>query len=65
MSKTRLSDGSALKLTTTVYYTPEHEDINGVGITPDIIVELPSDAQSDLQFDKAVEVVQDAVLNKK
>ena len=52
-----LSDGSAVKMTTTVYYTPEHENINGVGITPDIVVELPADAETDLQLEKAIEVL--------
>ena len=52
-----LSDGSALKLTTTVYYTPDHEDINGTGITPDIQVELPDDAVTDLQLEKAIDLL--------
>ena len=34
-----LSDGSALKLTTEKYYTPKGQDIDGNGITPDIVVE--------------------------
>ncbi len=34
-----LSDGSAFKLTTETYYTPKGQDIDGNGITPDIIVE--------------------------
>jgi carboxyl-terminal processing protease len=35
-----LSDGSALKLTTAMYYTPKGKNIHAVGITPDIIVKL-------------------------
>ena len=34
-------DGSAFKLTTAKYYTPDGECIDGVGITPDIEVALP------------------------
>jgi carboxyl-terminal processing protease len=34
-----LSDGSGLRLTTAKYYTPKGQEINGKGITPDIIVE--------------------------
>ncbi len=33
-----LSDGSAIKLTTAYYYTPDHICIEGKGITPDILV---------------------------
>ncbi len=35
-----LSDGSALRLTTALYYTPEGRSIQATGIVPDIIVEL-------------------------
>ncbi len=34
-----LSDGSALRLTTSRYFTPSGKQINGKGITPDITVE--------------------------
>ncbi|MDO5345677.1 MAG: S41 family peptidase [Lachnospiraceae bacterium] len=34
-----LSDGSALKLTTDKYYTAKGQDIDGKGVTPDVIVE--------------------------
>ena len=34
-----LSDGSAFKMTVEKYYTPLGQDINGNGITPDIIVD--------------------------
>lgn len=36
-----LSDGSGLRLTTAKYYTPKGREINGKGITPDIVVEEP------------------------
>ncbi|MCE5311998.1 MAG: S41 family peptidase [Nitrospiraceae bacterium] len=35
-----LSDGSGLRLTTAKYYTPNGTSIQGVGITPDIVVKL-------------------------
>jgi len=36
-----LSDGSGLRLTTAKYFTPKGRSIHGLGITPDIVVELP------------------------
>lgn len=53
----QLSDGSVVKLTIAHYYTPLGNDIHKVGITPDVEVELPEDAQSDVQLEKALEVV--------
>lgn len=49
-----LSDGSALRLTTSKYYTPANKMIHGIGIVPDIIVEegkvttLDNDEDSEL-----------------
>lgn len=42
-----LSDGSGLRLTTAKYYTPDHTEIHGKGIAPDIIVELEPVTESD------------------
>lgn len=61
----KLTDGSALKLTTEEYFTPNHNKINGVGITPDVIVELPEGVQTsynierskDSQLNKAIELL--------
>ena len=53
----QLSDGSVVKLTIAHYYTPLGNDIHKVGITPDVEVELPDDATSDVQLEKALEVV--------
>ena len=49
-----LSDGSAIKVTTSRYYTPNGVCIHGVGITPDIVVEQ-DDTENDNQLDTAVE----------
>ena len=53
----QFSDGSVVKLTIAHYYTPLGNDIHKVGITPDVEVELPDDATSDVQLEKALEVV--------
>ncbi len=43
-----LSDGRAIKLTTSRYYTPSGQSINGAGITPDILLEdEPAVAETD------------------
>ncbi len=39
-----LGDGSALRLTTSHYFTPSGKIINGKGVTPDILVEENKDA---------------------
>ncbi len=36
-----LSDGSGVRLTTAKYFTPRGRSIHGIGITPDIVVDLP------------------------
>lgn len=53
----RLDAGSAIKLTIAKYYTPKDRSINGVGIEPDIVVELPESKDKDVQLDKALEVL--------
>jgi len=50
-------DGGAIKLTIAKYLTPNDRSINGIGLEPDILVEMPKDAVKDVQLDKAIEVV--------
>ena len=52
-----LPDQSVVKLTVAHYYTPKGNDIHGVGIAPDVEVEQPEDAESDVQLEKAIEVL--------
>lgn len=64
------SDGSALKLTTAKYYTPNGVCIDGVGVKPNYEIEANPDFQmpyisktkaefvdNDVQLDKAIEVI--------
>ena len=51
------TDGSVLKLTTTNYFTPDHHDLNEIGITPDIVIEQTEEDTTDLQAERAVEVL--------
>lgn len=60
----KLTDGSGIKLTTNEYYTPNHNEINKIGIKPDIEVELQKDEniynverENDTQLKKAIEIL--------
>jgi len=58
-----LDDGSALKLTIAKYVTPNNRSINGVGLEPDIQVEM-TDIQengNDLQLAKGIEVLKEKI----
>lgn len=56
-----LKDGTAVKLTVSNYYTPNGNNIHGIGIEPDVEVEYDADAyakdKTDNQLEKAVEVM--------
>lgn len=56
-----LTDGTALKLTISAYYTPNGNNIHGVGIEPDVVCEFDSDAyydeDVDNQLEKALEIL--------
>lgn len=63
-----LMDGSGIKLTTNEYFTPNHNKINKVGITPDYEVEFPKDQsiysvehKDDTQLQKAIELLKNRV----
>lgn len=59
------SDGEGIKMTISEYFTPNGINIHGIGIEPDIEIELPEDAvgygseyyDTDVQLQKAVEVI--------
>lgn len=50
-----LSDGSAFKLTVENYYTPNGQEIDGNGITPDIVVDEDASAESTSAEDEPAE----------
>jgi carboxyl-terminal processing protease len=56
-----LGDGAAIKFTIAHYLTPKSRAINGIGLTPDVVVVMdPSkemDAKTDTQLNKALEVL--------
>ncbi len=55
------TDGTAVKLTISNYFTPNGNDINGVGITPDVEISLDTEKYNkdgtDNQLNKAVEIL--------
>ena len=57
------TDGTAVKLTISNYFTPNGNDINGVGITPDVEIPLDNEAYSkdgtDNQLNKAKEILEE------
>lgn len=58
------ADGSSLKLTVALWFTPDKRSINDTGIDPDIIVAAPgADDPTDPQLNRALEVLtQEATL---
>lgn len=64
-----LSDGTAVKLTISKYYTPKGRNIHGTGITPDVEVDLNDEMkkeviiplEKDNQLQEAIKVIMDKV----
>ncbi len=59
-----LEDGSGVKLTVSEYFTPNNINIHGIGIEPNVYVELPDEAlygpenlEEDTQLQKALEIL--------
>ena len=59
-----MNDGSGLKLTTEEYFTPNHNKIHEIGITPDVEIDLPEgktlydvEDKEDTQLQKAIELL--------
>lgn len=50
-----LTDGTALKLTVSAYYTPKGNNIHNIGIEPDIVCEFDGDAYYDNGIDNQLE----------
>lgn len=48
-----LDDGSAIKLTTSEYFTPKGRNIHGDGLTPDVEVELDEELLTKLNVEKS------------
>lgn len=64
-----LPDGSGVKVTTSEYFSPEGVNIHGIGIVPDVEVELNEDItntgmdylEEDNQLQKAIEILREEI----
>jgi carboxyl-terminal processing protease len=52
-----LPENTGIHVTTAKWLTPDGRWVHGVGLTPDIKVELPADGKKDTQLDKALETL--------
>jgi carboxyl-terminal processing protease len=52
-----LKDGSAVRVTTAKWLTPNRRELDGVGLTPDVV----ADGNAEAQLDKAIEMVNAAI----
>lgn len=56
-------EDDAVKLTIAKYYTPSGRSIDGIGITPDIEINLDENATTDTQLNKAIEILSSQLNN--
>jgi carboxyl-terminal processing protease len=62
-------DGTVMKITSSEYFTPKGVKINKIGITPDIVIDLPDELkevlnltdEQDVQLQKAIEEIQKSI----
>lgn len=59
-----LSDGTAVKLTVSAYYTPNGNNIHGIGIEPDVEVTFDGDAYYNDGYDNQLEKAKDILLGE-
>ncbi len=60
----RIDNDTAVKITTARYYTPSGVSIHNVGIEPDVKIELPDDAATDVQLQAAQDYLQQELQRK-
>ena len=53
-----MSDGSAIRVTTSKYFTPKGRSIHGEGIMPDIVVEYEEPSLKDKEVDKETALIE-------
>ena len=60
-----LKDGTAVKLTTSSYFTPDGKSLNGEGLKPDVEAEDKDSTEGDEQVEKAVEIIKEEAKSEK
>ncbi len=60
-----LSDGSGVNFTVARWFTPNGVQIEGEGIEPDVVVEGSEDETEDVQFDRALEILQEQIASSR
>lgn len=60
----RIDNDTAVKITTARYYTPSGVSIHNVGIEPDVKIELPDNAVTDVQLEAAQNYLQQELQKK-
>lgn len=60
----RIDNDTAIKITTARYYTPSGVSIHNVGIEPDVKIELPDNAVTDVQLEAAQDYLQQELQKK-
>ncbi len=58
-----LSNGSALTISTSEYYTPKGRIINNIGIKPDIIIPIEEELEEDIQLRTAIDLLLEEKIN--
>ena len=54
-----MTDGSAVKVTTSEYFTPDGIAIHKIGVEPDMVVEYDNEAEEDNQLQAAIDYLSD------
>ena len=56
-----LDDGSGVNFTVARWFTPNGTQIEGKGITPDVLSEIPEGETEDVQLDRAIELLKELI----
>ena len=59
-----LSDGTAIKLTVSTYFTPNGNNIHGIGVEPDEVYEFDSERYYEEGYDNQLEHAKEVVAGK-